>query len=184
MSTSLTAFSQRAPLCLLRHLTIIKNAATGGTPRASGTPRFANSPRASKTPKTPGALTFGREGGVSTTGGDSQMVLHGGGDRQLAVVPESPDSVRSGAGALVHVEVKAAKKGEVLVFPPFLGKAPKKLLKGDSGALSTLAQHGKLCWDRESMGGGGRCGSRRWRWCRCWFVFPSVTSILFPLKLL
>lgn len=64
------------------------------------------------------------------------MVLHEDGGRELAVVPESPESILSNAGALVHVEVKPAKKGEVLVFPPFMGKAPKKLLKEDSSDFS------------------------------------------------
>ena len=66
-------------------------------------------------------------------------MVHANGGRELAVVPESPESIRSGAGALVHVEVKPAKKGEVLVFPPFMGKAPKKLLKEDSGTPSLCA---------------------------------------------
>jgi hypothetical protein len=85
-------------------------------------------------------LTFVEKREVEGGQGDaatSQMVVHGEGNRQLAVVPEN------GVGALVHVEVKAAKKNEVLVFPPFMGKQPKKLLKGDSGE-ATSAYH--ICW--------------------------------------
>ena len=58
---------------------------------------------------------------------------------QLAVIPEH------GAQALVHVDViKQKPKSEALVFPSFLGKAPKPLLKDESGESTCLQNQALL----------------------------------------
>ena len=46
---------------------------------------------------------------------------------QLAIIPEH------GGQALVNVQVKPASQSRALVFPSFLGHAPKPILKDDSG---------------------------------------------------